>query len=155
MSQPASAAARTLRLVLLLLLALQLLACATVLLLLRRGWLLVLDIAGEHAVAYSWVTVTVVAAVAAYLLAIRSVARGERVSFRRAVAAAALADAAAFAGIFGFYLVRVWPMLAVAALAALLGLAIGLPLARNVADAPAAAGAPQAETETLDPAGTS
>ena len=156
MNQPASAAARALRRILLLLAALQLLAFAGVLLLVRAGPLVVLDSAGEHAVAYAWVAVTVVAAVAAYLLAIRSVARGERVSFARAVAAAGLADAAAFIGICGFYLVRVWPMLVVAALAALLGLAVGLPLARNVGPAPTdAEGAPGAELETADTAGAS
>ena len=156
MTQPATASARTLRLVLLFLAGVQLLAFAAVLLLVRAGPLIVLDSAGEHVVAYAWVAVTVVAAVAAYLLAIRSVARGERVSFGRAVTAAGLADAAAFVGICGFYLVRVWPMLVVAALAALLGLALGLPLARNVALAPPGPElAPEPDPETLDTAGTS
>jgi len=129
-------------------------AFAAVLLLLQSRDLVV-DIATAHAVAYAWVAVTVVAAVAAYLLAIRSVARGEPVSFGRAVAAAGLADLAAFTGIFAFYIVRVWPMLVVAALSALLGLAVGMPLARNVVDARGQPeGAEPAPGKTADTAGT-
>ncbi len=154
MTQPATRSARTLRLVLVALGVAQLLALAAVLLLLRSGRLLALDIAQEHAVAYAWVVFTVVAAVAAYVLAIRG-PRGEGVALARGVAAAGLADAAAFAGIFGFYLVRVWPMLVVAALAALLGPALGLPLARMVEEAAAGpqGGAPR-DAQTLETAGT-
>ncbi len=78
----------------------------------------------EHPVAYAWVAVTVAAAVGAYLLAVR---RGRQGATYRVALAAGLSHLAALAGIGGFYLLKIWPMLAIGGLAALAGLALAYP----------------------------
>jgi len=126
--QPRGAAsARTLRLLLWSLLATQIVAGAVAVILANGGHGPLLGPHAERAVAYAWVAVTIAAAVGAYGLAGRGAARADGLGFGRAFAAAGLADLAAFAGILAFYVVKVWPMLAVAALAALLGIAISYP----------------------------
>ena len=126
MTRPGSGAStRTLRLVLWAQLAGQIAAGAIAVALVYRGHTPVLGPRTERIVAYAWVAFTIAAAYAGYRLA-RGHA-GSPVSFARALAASALTDLAALAGFAAFYLVKIWPMLAVAVLAALLGVAIAYP----------------------------
>lgn len=85
--------------------------------------------AAEHVVAYAWVAVTIAASLAAYVLAGGLSARPRRARPSRRLAIASLTDLATLAGIVAFLLVHVWPVLAIAAMVALLGLALAWPRA--------------------------
>lgn len=109
----------------------------------RAGRGLVLETAPEHRVAYAWVITTVIAAVTAYALA-GGAGERPRAGFGRALVVAGLSDAAALAGVLAYFFVPVWPILAISALVALLGLVLAWPRPEVSRD-PAAAAAPPAD----------
>ncbi len=137
MEQPGSGAAlRTRRFILWALLAAEVAVALLVVVLVRHRRDPVIELPLEHPVAYAWMAITVAAALGAYLLA-----RGRAgVPRYRAAIAVGLTHLAALAGMGGFYLLKIWPMLIIGGLAALAGLALAYPTA-----APAAPGAPLAD----------
>ncbi len=152
MQQPPSGAPpRPLPVVLWGLLAFQLAAGAVAVVLVQTGHAPVLGRYIERVVAYAWVVLTIAAAIGAYVLAAHDA--GEPIAFGRAVAAALLASLGGLAGVVAFYLVKVWPMLVVGLLAALLGIAApyrpGAPRPAQEADG-AERSDPAAEAATAD-----
>lgn len=121
--------ARGLRLALLALATLEVATGVVALWLVRRGTGPLLPVPTQRLLAYAWVALTIGAAAGAYLIA-RAAAGAPRRRPRAIGAAAALAHFAAIAGIVIFWLVRVWPMLVVALLVALLALVLAWPAAR-------------------------
>ncbi len=107
----------------------------------RTGRAIVLDTALQHRVAYAWVIGTVIAAVAAYALA-GGAGERPRPGFARALAVAAFTDLAALAGVLAFVFVPVWPILAISALVAMLGLVLAWPRPDESIAAPATAAPP-------------
>lgn len=122
---PSGASTRSLRVVLWGIFGVQLVAATAAVLLVRSGSGPVLGRRLEHLVAYAWVALTIAGATGAYLLSQRR--PDERVAFGRAFTAALLAAVAGLAGVAAFFLVKVWPMLVVGLLAALLGIAAPYP----------------------------
>ncbi len=107
------------------------------LMLVRSGRAPVLDVETQHRIAYGWVLVTMVAALTAYALAGGAGDR-PRVGVGRTFVVAGLTDGAAFAGVAAFFLVPVWPILAIAGLTALLGLVLAWPRAETQPEPPGA-----------------
>ncbi len=119
----------------------------------RTGRAIALDSELQHRVAYAWVIATVVAAVAAYALA-GGAGERPRPGFARALAVGALTDLAALGGAAAFFFVPVWPILAIAALVALLGLVLAWPRPDALEGSPrqavpAEASPPDAPTDAL------
>ncbi len=143
MKEPGSGAAlRTRRLIPWTLLAAEIAVGVLVVVLVQRRPAPVIDLPLEHPVAYVWMAVTVAAAVGAYLLA-----RGGAVARYRVALAAGLSHLAAFAGIAGFYLLKIWPMLAIGGLAALAALALAYAAPATAAGPEAAASAAARESD--------
>jgi len=130
---------RALRVLLLVVLLAEAALAVLALVLFRAGRSPPLDEELQHSVAYGWVLVTMVAALTAYVLAGGARDR-PRAGIGRALAVAALTDGAALAGIVAFFLVPVWPILAIAGLTALLGLVLAWPRDGAVAEPVAAPG---------------
>ena len=150
--QIAVAPRRTLRVLLLVVLLAELALAVLALVLVRDGRAPLLDEELQHRVAYGWVLVTMVAALTAYVLAGGAGSR-PRAGNGRALAVEALADGAALAGILAFFLVPVWPILAIAGLTALLGLVLSWPRNGALAE-PAAQGPPAPPPEApVEPSG--
>ncbi len=101
----------------------------------RAGRVPVLDVETQHRIAYGWVLFTLVAALTAYALAGGAGDR-PRPGLGRALVVAGLTDGAALAGIAAFFLVPVWPILAIAGLTALLGLVLAWPRTESAPEPP-------------------
>ncbi len=145
MHQPGSGAAlRTRRFILWTLLVAEIAMGVLVVVLVRHRREPIIALPLEHPVAYAWMAITVAAALGAYLLAVRG--RDGAVARYRVGIAVALAHVAALAGMGAFYLLKIWPMLAIGALAALAGLALAYSYA------PPAAAGPLPEAGTAEEA---
>ncbi len=125
MEQPVSAAAtRKGRLAPWALLAVEIALGVLAVALTRKGQSPVLGRYVERVVAYAWMAVTVGGALGAYLLAARTGPGAPAATRGQSLVASGLVHLVAFAGIVAFFLVEVWPMLAVGGVAAVAGVAL-------------------------------